>query len=125
MSERCVLTAPVTAAPSPAARPAPAPPPTNASGRQARRDPYPALIRIKHDAILPNRFRADVCECFLVAAGCGDLASERDYPRTEAITCIREDGGAGRGRAVGTASRQLSIAAPMPRFPSGTCGHDR
>jgi len=64
------------------------------TGRQARRDPYPALVRIKHDAILPNRFRADVRECFLVAAGYGDLASERAYLRTEAITCIREDGGA-------------------------------
>ena len=117
--------APVTAAPLPAVRPAPAPPSTTASGRQARRDPYPALIRIKHDAILPNRFRADVRECFLVAAGYGDLASERAYLRTEAITCIREDGGARRGRAVGTSSRRLSIAAPMPRFPSGRCGHDR
>jgi conjugal transfer pilus assembly protein TraB len=64
------------------------------TGRQARRDPYPALVRIKHDAVLPNRFRADVRECFLVAAGYGDLASERAYLRTEAITCIREDGGA-------------------------------
>jgi conjugal transfer pilus assembly protein TraB len=64
------------------------------TGRQARRDPYPALVRIKHDAILPNRFRADVRECFLVAAGYGDLASERAYLRTEAIACIREDGGA-------------------------------
>jgi len=51
------------------------------TGRQARRDPYPALVRIKHDAILPNRFRADVRECFLVAAGYGDLASERAYLR--------------------------------------------
>jgi conjugal transfer pilus assembly protein TraB len=30
------------------------------TGRQSRRDPYPALARIKHDAILPNGFRADV-----------------------------------------------------------------
>jgi conjugal transfer pilus assembly protein TraB len=64
------------------------------TGRQSRRDPYPALARIKHDAILPNRFRADVRECFLVLAGYGDLASERAYLRTEAITCVREDGGA-------------------------------
>jgi len=64
------------------------------TGRQSRRDPYPALARIKHDAILPNRYRADVRECFLVLAGYGDLASERAYLRTEAITCVREDGGA-------------------------------
>jgi conjugal transfer pilus assembly protein TraB len=64
------------------------------TGRAARRDPYPALARIKHDAILPNRFRADVRECFLVLAGYGDLASERAYLRTESIACVREDGGA-------------------------------
>jgi conjugal transfer pilus assembly protein TraB len=64
------------------------------TGKQSRRDPYPALARIKHDAILPNRFRADVRKCFLVLAGYGDLASERAYLRTEAITCVREDGGA-------------------------------
>jgi hypothetical protein len=64
------------------------------TGRQSRRDPYPALARIKHDAILPNRFRADVRECFLVLAGYGDLGSERAYLRTEAITCVRQDGGA-------------------------------
>jgi conjugal transfer pilus assembly protein TraB len=64
------------------------------TGKQSRRDPYPALARIKHDAILPNRFRVDVRECFLVLAGYGDLASERAYLRTEAITCVREDGGA-------------------------------
>jgi conjugal transfer pilus assembly protein TraB len=64
------------------------------TGKQSRRDPYPALARIEHDAILPNRFRADVRECFLVLAGYGDLASERAYLRTEAITCVREDGGA-------------------------------
>jgi conjugal transfer pilus assembly protein TraB len=64
------------------------------TGRQSRRDPYPALARLKHDAILPNRFRADVRECFLVLAGYGDLGSERAYLRTEAITCVRRDGGA-------------------------------
>ena len=64
------------------------------TGRQSRRDPYPALARIRHDAILPNRFRADVRECFLVLAGYGDLGSERAYLRTEAITCVRRDGGA-------------------------------
>jgi len=63
------------------------------TGRQSRRDPYPALARIKHDAILPNRFRADVRECFLVLAGYGDLGSERAYLRSEAITCVRTDGG--------------------------------
>ncbi len=64
------------------------------TGRAARRDPYPALARIKHDAILPNRFRADMRECFLILAGYGDLASERAYLRSESIACVREEGGA-------------------------------
>jgi len=63
------------------------------TGRAARRDPYPVLVRIKHDALLPNRFRADVRECFVIAAGYGDLSSERAYLRTESIACVREDGG--------------------------------
>ena len=63
------------------------------TGQGARRDPYPALARVKHEAILPNRFRADVRECFLVAAGYGDLSSERAYLRTESLSCVRSDGG--------------------------------
>ena len=63
------------------------------TGRQARRDPYPALVRLKHDAILPNRFRADVRECFITVAGYGELSSERAFLRTEVITCVRHDGG--------------------------------
>lgn len=62
------------------------------TAQNARSDPYPALIRIKKDAILPNRFRADIRECALLAAGFGDLSSERAYFRSEVITCIREDG---------------------------------
>ncbi|WP_280818854.1 TraC family protein [Thiorhodococcus minor] len=63
------------------------------TGRQARRDPYPALVRLKHTAILPNRFRADVRECFITVAGYGELSSERAFLRTEVITCVRRDGG--------------------------------
>ncbi|EKM7489165.1 TraB/VirB10 family protein [Klebsiella pneumoniae] len=62
------------------------------TAQNARSDPYPALIRIKKDAILPNRFRSDIRECGLLAAGFGDLSSERAYFRSEVITCIREDG---------------------------------
>jgi conjugal transfer pilus assembly protein TraB len=37
-------------------------------------------------------YRADVRECFLIAAGWGDLGSERAYLRGERLSCIREDG---------------------------------
>jgi conjugal transfer pilus assembly protein TraB len=62
------------------------------TGQAARRDPFPMLLRVKHEAILPNRFRQDVRECFLTASGYGDLSSERAYLRAENISCVREDG---------------------------------
>ncbi|KAA1053859.1 TrbI/VirB10 family protein [Azospirillum argentinense] len=62
------------------------------TSNNARREPFPALLRIKHDAILPNRWKADVKECFLLAAGFGDLSSERAYLRGEVISCVTKQG---------------------------------
>ncbi|AVP99090.1 hypothetical protein C7S18_18800 [Ahniella affigens] len=58
----------------------------------AIRNPQPVVIRIKHDAILPNRVRFDVRECFLTAAGYGELSSERVMLRAENLSCVRTDG---------------------------------
>lgn len=62
------------------------------TGKQAQRDPFPTLIRIKNEAILPNRFRADFRECFMIAGGWGDLSAERAYLRAERLSCVRNDG---------------------------------
>lgn len=62
------------------------------TGQGARQEPFPSLLRLKHEAILPNRFRADVRECFVIVGGYGDLSSERAYLRGESISCVREDG---------------------------------
>jgi conjugal transfer pilus assembly protein TraB len=62
------------------------------TGQSARKDPFPALLRIKKEAILPNRFILDVRECFILLGGYGDLSSERAYLRTETISCVRNDG---------------------------------
>lgn len=62
------------------------------TSRQARRDPLPALIRLNDLAILPNRFKADVRECFLLVSGFGDLSSERSYMRGETFSCVLNDG---------------------------------
>ena len=62
------------------------------TGRGARQDPVPVLVRVKADAILPNRFRADVKECFAVLAGTGDLSSERAHLRGETFSCVHQDG---------------------------------
>lgn len=59
----------------------------------AKTHPFPALVRVKKSAILPNGYRLDVQECFILASGYGDLSSERVYLRAEVLSCIRNDGG--------------------------------
>lgn len=63
------------------------------TSNQAKKDPFPALLRVKHEAILPNRHRMDIKECFIIASGFGDMSSERAYLRAEALSCVRTDGG--------------------------------
>jgi conjugal transfer pilus assembly protein TraB len=58
------------------------------TGGQAQSNPHPVLIRVKDMAVLPNRFREDVKECFIVGAGYGDISSERAYIRTETLSCV-------------------------------------
>ncbi len=59
----------------------------------AQKNPTPVLVRIKHDAILPNRARLDIKECFVIASGYGVMSTERANLRTEGISCVRDDGG--------------------------------
>lgn len=63
------------------------------TSKQARNEPFPALVRIQKEAILPNHFRADVRDCGMIVGGFGDLSSERAYLRGETISCVRNDGG--------------------------------
>ena len=64
--------------------------PTSESTKQ---NPFPALIRVKKEAVLPNYRRMnDVRECFVTAGGYGDMSSERAYFRGETLSCVREDG---------------------------------
>lgn len=63
------------------------------TSKQARNDPFPALVRIQKEAILPNNFRADVRDCGMIVGGFGDLSSERVLLRGETISCVRNDGG--------------------------------
>ena len=108
------------------------------TGQGARREPYPVLIRIKASAILPNHYRTNVRECFVLASGYGDLSSERAYLRSETLSCIfkhnnkeqvierslegyiaGEDGKAGlRGRLVSKQGQVMAKAA-MAGFLSG------
>ena len=62
------------------------------TGQTAQESPFPALIRIKKDAILPNRFRASIQDCHALVSGYGSLAEERVYLRGETVACVANDG---------------------------------
>ncbi len=62
------------------------------TGGQSQRNPQPVLLRLMDHAVLPNRFRAQVKECFVVGAGYGDVSAERAYIRTESLSCVTRQG---------------------------------
>lgn len=62
------------------------------TGGQAQNNPHPVLLRVLDHAQLPNSFRSDVRDCFILGSGYGDLSSERAYVRTESLACVREGG---------------------------------
>ncbi len=71
------------------------------TGVSAAQKPTPALLRIKTDAILPNLFKQDVRECFILVAAVGNMNSERAEMRTTNISCIAENGKAFEGNIEG------------------------
>ncbi len=62
------------------------------TGGQSQSNPHPVLIRLSDNSVLPNKFRGEYRECFVIAAGYGDIGSERAYLRTETLSCVRDDG---------------------------------
>src|SRR4030095_6422093 len=62
------------------------------TGGQSQANPHPVLIRLSDNSVLPNQFRGEYRECFVIAAGYGDISSERAYLRTETLSCVRDDG---------------------------------
>ena len=58
----------------------------------AQKNPTPVVVRVKREAVLPNYAAIDVRECFLMAAGYGQLSSERVMLRAESLSCVRQDG---------------------------------
>lgn len=62
------------------------------TGVGANRDPFPVVLRLQKEAVLPNNFSADVIDCHAIMSGYGDLSSERVILRAEGIACVREDG---------------------------------
>ena len=72
------------------------------TGGQSQANPHPVLIRLSDNSILPNRMRGEYRECFVIAAGYGDISSERAYLRTESLSCVRADGATLEVRIQGT-----------------------
>ncbi|MDR0701486.1 MAG: TraB/VirB10 family protein [Azoarcus sp.] len=62
------------------------------TGGQAQGNPHPVLIRLADNSVLPNHVRGEYRDCFVIAAGYGDISSERAYLRTENLSCVRHDG---------------------------------
>lgn len=97
------------------------------SGEGATSDPVPMLARVKHDLILPSRYRSSMRECFLLLEGYGELSSERVQARTNVMSCIThakevievplqgyavgDDGKSGiRGKVMSKQGRALGLA---------------
>lgn len=94
------------------------------TGDEAKRSPYPVLIELDRRAALPGQQAKDLRHCAVIAAGYGDMSSERVYLRTETLTCrvngrysetrlegfiTGEDGKAGvRGRLVSRQGRLIA-----------------
>ena len=66
----------------------------------AKGQPVPVLLRIKAPAVLPNRVRANLKGCFVIAEGYGDLADERAHIRLVTLSCIARNGSAVIDQAV-------------------------
>jgi len=71
--------------------------PTTSAGKN---NPLPILMRIKDLAVLPNKVKANLKGCFLIAEGVGNLADERVHARLLTLSCISRKGAAVIDQAV-------------------------
>jgi len=54
----------------------------------AKGNPAPVFIRIKELAVLPNKVKANLKGCFVIAEGHGNLATERAELRLVSLSCL-------------------------------------
>ena len=78
------------------------------AGVNSSKEPHPVLIKLSDLAVLPNRFRFDIKDCFIVGEGYGDLSSERAFIRTTTLSCVHNDG--------------RSVDVPLKGFAAGEDG---
>ena len=60
--------------------------------KEGTANPVPMLLRLKDLAVLPNRVKADLKGCFVIAGGTGSLATERVDARLITLSCISKGG---------------------------------
>jgi len=78
------------------------------AGVTASKEPHPVLIKLSDLAVLPNRARLDIKDCFILGEGYGELSSERAYIRTTTLSCVKANG--------------QSLDAPLKGFVAGEDG---
>ena len=78
------------------------------AGVNSSKEPHPVLIKLSDLAVLPNRFRFNIKDCFIIGEGYGDLSSERAYIRTTTLSCVMEKGN--------------SVDVPLKGFVAGEDG---
>ncbi|MBQ9259383.1 MAG: TraB/VirB10 family protein [Neisseriaceae bacterium] len=67
--------------------------PTNAiASNAAAGELMPTLLRVRGEAILPNKQRYNLQDCVVIAVGYGQMADERAILRTEKMSCISPNG---------------------------------
>jgi conjugal transfer pilus assembly protein TraB len=102
---------------------------------QGNSNPIPVLLKIKDLSVLPNKFKQDFKECFIIGSVIGDLKSERAYIRGETLSCVKynkeileknitgylagEDGKAGLSGRVVTKSGQMIARSILAGFIQG------
>jgi len=62
------------------------------TAESAIQQPYPVLMTLTNLSHLPNRYKTDLRECFLIGAAYGNMSDERAYIRTETLSCVKNNG---------------------------------
>lgn len=62
------------------------------TGEGAQGQPAPVIVRIKDLAVLPNKVKANLKGCFLIAEGYGNLSDERAHLRLTNLSCLSKKG---------------------------------
>jgi len=82
------------------------------TGGQSQSNPHPVLIRLSDNSVLPNRFRGEYRDCFVIAAGYGDISSERAYLQGQMLANALLAGVvSGIGSGLATSSTTYSTSA--------------